>query len=218
MKTFSGYHAGRTHASAVPEQFFTELLPLIDDLVELKVTLACWRHFDQKPGLAQWTTEAELAGDPSLADVQANVAAGLSQAVERGSIVRATDASGQTWFFPNSEIGRAAASAVERGESIKSIGLMPERPNIYILYEQSIGALTPIIVDQLRDAEHEFPASWIEEAFAEAVKHNVRSWVYVRKILDNRLRRDKRDEARGRDVAADWQRILSGSKKQDKRK
>jgi DNA replication protein len=218
VRTFSGFHANQTHASAITEQFFTELLPLIDDLVELKVTLACLRHFDQKPGLAQWTTEEELAGDPSLADVQANVAAGLSQAVQRGSIVRAADTSGQTWFFPNSEIGRAAASAVARGESIESIGLLPERPNIYTLYEQSIGALTPIIVDQLRDAEREFPASWIEEAFAEAVKHNVRAWAYVRKILDNRLRRDKRDEARGRDVAADWQRILGGGKKQIKRK
>ena len=38
MKTFSGFPDGELKMSALPEMFYTGLLPLIDDLLELKVT------------------------------------------------------------------------------------------------------------------------------------------------------------------------------------
>ncbi len=213
MKTFSGFVTGLPPITSLPEQFFTELLPLIDDLLELKVSLACFRLFDQKSGLAPWTTLSELAADPALADVKANIVDGVAKAIARGSIVGAVDQSGQQWLFANDEYGRAAAEAIARGEKIESIPSIKLRPNIFVLYEQTIGSLTPIIAEQLRDAEQEFPAKLIEEAFAEAAKQNVRSWAYVRKILDNRSRKGKRDETRGRDVAADWQRVLQKDKR-----
>ncbi len=214
MKTFSGFAAGgQSQTVSLSEQFFTELLPLIDDVLELKVTLACFRLFDQKAGLAQWTTLNEVVADPSLADVKASAADGVQKAIGRGSIVGAVDQAGQQWLFVNNEYGRAAADAIARGEKIDSIPSIKLRPNIFVLYEQTIGSLTPLIADQLRDAEQEFPAKWIEEAFAEAAKQNVRSWAYVKKILDNKSSRGKRDEARGRDVAADWQRVLQKDKR-----
>jgi len=58
-----------------------------------------------------------------------------------------------------------------------------DRPNIFILYEQNIGLLTPPIADELRQAEQTYPAGWIEEAFREAVSLNKRSWRYIRAIL-----------------------------------
>ena len=199
--------------ASMPDQFFTELLPLIDDLVELKVTLACLRLFDQKPGLVQWTTLAELAVDPALVDVKANIQAGLAKAIERGSLLSATDRSGQAYFFANTEVGRTAAAAIERGEKIESIPALADRPNIYVLYEQVVGSLTPIIAEQLRDAEQEFPPEWIEAAFVEAARQNIRSWAYIAKILNNRARKGKSNETRGRDVAADWQRFLQKDKR-----
>jgi DnaD/phage-associated family protein len=207
MKTFSGFASG-SKAVSVPEQFFTELLPLIDDALELKVTLACLRLFDQKSGLAKWTTPDELARDPSLADVKASLAEGVAKAVARGSIVGAADRAGGQWLFLGDELGRAAAESIAHGESIEQLPSVQLRPNIFTLYEQTIGALSPLIADQLRDAEKEFAPKWIEEAFTEAARQNVRSWAYVRKILDSRARKGKRDETRGRDVAADWQRVL----------
>ena len=43
MKTFSGFPDSELKMAALPEMFFTDLLPLIDDVLELKVTLACFR-------------------------------------------------------------------------------------------------------------------------------------------------------------------------------
>ena len=200
MKTFSGFASGSNLVS-IPEQFFSELLPLIDDVLELKVTLACLRQFAQKSGLAKWTTLDELGNDPALA-------AGLAKVIERGTIVEAVDRSGARWLFLNDELGRAAAESIRHGGSIEEAPAVQLRPNIFTLYEQSIGSLSPLIADQLRDAEKEFAPQVIEEAFEEAARQNVRSWAYVRKILDSRGRKGKRDETRGRDVAADWQRVL----------
>jgi len=52
------------------------------------------------------------------------------------------------------------------------------------LYEQNIGALTPLIADELRDAEQTYPAKWIEEAIKIAVENNTRRWRYVSAILE----------------------------------
>ena len=57
-------------------------------------------------------------------------------------------------------------------------------PNIFSLYEANIGMLTPMIADDLREAESLYPASWIEDAFREAVEQNKRSWRYVERILE----------------------------------
>lgn len=208
MKTFSGFITGDTPTVSLPEQFFTDLLPLIDDVLELKVTLACFRLFDQKSGLAKWTSINELLREPGLADVKTHIAEGLDRAVRRGGLVDAVDGENVRWVFVNNEYGRAAAEAIGRGESIERVPTVKPRPNIFVLYEQHIGALTPLIADQLRAAETEYPPKWIEEAFVEAARQNVRSWAYVQKILNNRTRKGKRDEARGRDLAADWQRVL----------
>jgi DNA replication protein len=205
MKAFSGFPDSELKMSALPEMFYTGLLPLIDDMLELKVTLACFRLCWQKTGLVHWTTRAELLHDPALSDVQASLPEGIAKAIRRGSLVGALDRSGLQYLFPNSELGRAAAKAIARGEKIEQIVQLPTRPNIFALYEQNIGALTPLIAEQLTDAEQEFPPQWIAEAFAEAVKQNARSWAYVKKILDNRARGAKR-ETSGQDFTADKQR------------
>jgi len=58
-----------------------------------------------------------------------------------------------------------------------------ERPNIFVLYEQNIGLLSPLIADELRDAADQYPMEWIEAAFREAVQQNKRKWSYIRAIL-----------------------------------
>ena len=60
-----------------------------------------------------------------------------------------------------------------------------ERPNIFALYESNIGMLSPMIADELKEAEALYPTDWIEDAFREAVAHNVRNWRYIARILDN---------------------------------
>ncbi len=59
-----------------------------------------------------------------------------------------------------------------------------ERPNIYVLYEQNIGLLTPIMAEKLQDSETRYPREWIEAAFEEAVLNNKRNWRYIERILE----------------------------------
>ena len=58
-----------------------------------------------------------------------------------------------------------------------------DRPNIYMLYEENIGPLTPLIADRLRAAEEKYKPNWIADAIEKAVVSNVRSWRYVEAIL-----------------------------------
>ena len=59
------------------------------------------------------------------------------------------------------------------------------RLTIFELYEQNVGLLTPLLVEELREAAESYPPEWIEEAFREAVGYNRRNWRYVRRILEN---------------------------------
>src|SRR5260370_3284779 len=65
----------------------------------------------------------------------------------------------------------------------KHVQVEIERPNIFVLYEQNIGLLSPLLADELKDAADQYPAEWIEAAFREAVHHNKRNWSYIRAIL-----------------------------------
>lgn len=64
--------------------------------------------------------------------------------------------------------------------------------NIFALYESNIGQLTPMITEELKAAERDYPAEWIEDAIKEAVDHNKRNWKYVEAIL-KRWQTDGRD-------------------------
>jgi len=57
------------------------------------------------------------------------------------------------------------------------------RANIFELYENNFGLLTPMIADTLKDAEQTYPAEWIKVAMTEAVTNNKRNWKYVEAIL-----------------------------------
>ena len=59
-----------------------------------------------------------------------------------------------------------------------------KRPNIFELYEANISLITPILADELKDAEMTYPPEWIELAFKIAVENNVRKWNYIRAILE----------------------------------
>lgn len=55
--------------------------------------------------------------------------------------------------------------------------------NIFKLYEHTVGILTPMMADELRQAEKDYPAEWLPEAFLKAEKANVRKWNYILAIL-----------------------------------
>jgi DnaD/phage-associated family protein len=205
IRPFPGFPDGQLRFAAVPDLFFSELLPAIDDLAELKVTLyTIWRlqRLRREP---KYLALSEYRADPALlaglgGEGEAALDEGLARAVTRGTLLRLDDASGgEAWFFLNSQQGRAAFERAVRGE-VRLAGASGEpapqvtvaRPNIYQLYEQNIGLLQPLIADELRDAEATYPPEWVEEAFRIAVERNARNWHYVRSILE-RWAREGRD-------------------------
>ena len=197
MKGFAGFPEGSVRMTPLPAPFFSELLPRIDHLGELKITLYAFWLFSRQESPFHYLTLGAMKKDT---DLLAALAGGgksgehaledaLERAVARGTLL-AVHASGaeETCFFLNSPHGRAAAAGLQRGEwkPDESPGASPweERPNIFTLYEQNIGALTPMLAEILRDAEKEYPADWIGEAIRLSVEHNARSWKYVAAILE----------------------------------
>lgn len=53
------------------------------------------------------------------------------------------------------------------------------------IYENEIGALTPLVADQLREWGETYDEAWIIDAIREAVKNNVRKANYIDAILKN---------------------------------
>ncbi len=221
MKAFSGFPAGKVRSVSLPEPFFDDLLPLIDDLTELKVTLACLRLLSTKPGAVRWVTWSELEADRNLlrglgAEGEAGLEQGLQRAIARGTLLKAQDSrSGEWLYFANTERGRAAVAAIGRGATPTTVELAAGQPSVFRLYEQTIGPLTPLLADELREAEKDYPAAWIEDAFREAARQNTRSWAYVKKILQTRERRGKRDEAGKRDIGREWQEFLDRRRRRE---
>ena len=214
MQGFAGFPEGKQRTTPLPNLFFSDLLPIIDNIAELKVTLYAFWALGQREGAVRYLRLTDFMNDPILLkamggpSIQSGVDAlgdGIERAVARGTFLKVDveGADGQMeLYFLNTEKGRAAVEGISRGEWRPSpddeqpISLLIERPNIFVLYEQNIGALTPIIAEELREAEKTYPPRWIEEAIKLAVTNNVRRWRYVQSILE-RWRNEGRKDALG---------------------
>jgi DNA replication protein len=193
-------------ATPIPDLFFRRLLKEITAIEELKLTLyALWRyeHMDAAFGAL---AEADFAPSDlglSLEDIRL----GLHAAVERGSLLSSQHA-GQVLYFLNSPDGHAAAEAFARSglPAAGSLGSAPlERPNIFRLYEENIGPLTPLIADALIDAEAAYSPEWVADAIDLAVKHNKRNWKYSEAILKRWKEEGRAEKQSGRDDQASRQ-------------
>lgn len=199
MTQFTGFPQ-KMRFTPIPNLFFSSVLPQIEDLVELKVTLHVFWAIYQKRGYPRCVTFNELLGDAALISAIKGeqgpddlLRQGLRKAVSRGTLLHLSlERNGEVEdiYFINSEADRRAVAKVESGE-LKLGGVLKkeqarveERPNIFVLYEQNIGLLTPIIAEELKEAESTYPSSWIEDAFREAVGRNKRSWRYIARILE----------------------------------
>ena len=205
--TFKGFSDSESFTQ-LPDTFFRKLLAEIDDPAELKVTLFFLWQVGHMEGpfraLRQSDFEANALG--LSAD---EVAAGLESAVQRGSILIAEHES-DTLYFLNSPRGKAAAEAFAKGdwrESGESTATpVVERPNLFQLYEENIGPLTPMIADMLKDAEETYSQEWIAEAIEIAVKNNKRNLKYVEAILKRWKEEGRAEKQDRRNTKKDRQR------------
>lgn len=206
----------------VPAQFFSELLPEIDHLGEMKVSLYAFWFLDRLEAPVRYLTYEDFAGDELLAQGlgQDGLDEALERAVKRGTLLRvqvggAQDSAADTLFFLNTPRGRAAVKSIEDGrwqpqiQEHPPLSLDAERPNIYRLYEENIGPLTPMIADMLREAEQTYRQDWIEDAIRIAVQNNVRRWKYIEAILRS-WQEEGRDGANRRDSEKDRRKYVEG--------
>jgi len=203
MKQFSGFPA-KTQFTPIPNLFFSSLLPQISDIAELKTTLHIFWSLYGKRGYPRFTTYRELLDNTSLISSLREGAKApdeilrqaLEMAVKRGTILHLAlviDGKPEDVYFINTESDRRVVAKIQNGELVLA-GLKAGRqtypeaepqPDIFALYEQNIGMLTPMIAEELRAAEKLYPEAWIREAIKEAVNQNKRKWSYISAILEN---------------------------------
>jgi DnaD/phage-associated family protein len=137
---------------------------------------------------------------------------GLEKAVKRGSLLTVKK-DADVYFLLNSPRGRAAVEAIENGMwNPKTGGSAPpvERPNVFKLYEENIGPLTPLIADALKDAEETYQSKWIADAIELAVKNNKRNWKYCEAILKRWKEEGRGEKQDRRDTEKDRRKYVEG--------
>jgi DNA replication protein len=180
----------------VPDALF-RLLGEIDDLDELKVTLYVLWRIEHMEGAFRQICRSEIAEDNGFMRglTAEGLDSGLEKAVQRGTLLRV-----ESFYFLNTPRGRASAEAMKKGEwraSAQTSTPPRDVPNIFKLYEENIGPLTPLIADAVKDAEQTYSAGWIADAIEVAVKQNARNWKYIEAIL-RRWKEEGRAEKQNR--------------------
>jgi DnaD/phage-associated family protein len=206
---------------SLPDSFFTQVMPKIQDLVELKVVLYvaylilrkqdhpfafCHseRSEESSPaqgklreeshatqGRPQFVTYIELKAESCRLSAELGeetLRQALDSAVEHGALLHST---------------LSINGMLEDVYSLTGDSLQPPTINIFALYEQNIGMITPMIAEELKEAEKIYPPQWIEEALKEAVALNKRSWRYIARILERWASEGKDSGEYRRDIKKD---------------
>jgi DnaD/phage-associated family protein len=224
IRRFAGFPDKMAHVP-VPGALFGTLLREIDDLAELKVLLHIFRLLHEQRRSPRFVRRSELEADAGLllalrdggddggTSAVAQVGAAVGRGIERGTLlgvpVRGDAVEDECLllhtpanerFVRDLASGAATLGGLEPVPAPREANGADDRTTIYELYEQNVGLLTPLLAEELREAEETYPAAWIEDAFREAVAQNKRNWRYVRRILETWA-------SRGRGVrGTDWRR------------
>ncbi len=229
-------------ATAVPNLFFSRVMPEISDPAELVVSAYFFFAAQLHKRRPHYVSRQELAADRALIRALANLTGrgaaggsdgeassgpaelgrGLDLAVKRGTLIRALSgetsdgSAGEVYAVNNPSNYRALESLPE----VRLQGPLPPAtgepaPDIFTLYEENIGSITPLIAEELKDAEQRYPAQWLREAVREAVELNKRSWRYVASILRRWETEGPSYEKSERDPQIEWleRRFREGKKR-----
>jgi DNA replication protein len=211
-------------ATAIPNQFFSRILPQIEAAEELIVSL--YFFFAQqlpdgpsgKRRSPRYLTKRELAADATLASSLSHLATaedalqrGLDHSVWRGTLLRAHLGFGEPeeeLYVVNNPQNRKGLENLVASDIRLDDSLPPAaKANgsaIFALYEQNIRPITPLIADELKEAEQRYPEEWIRDAFREAISLNKPNWRYIESILRRWEAEGRQDEKPGRDPQVEW--------------
>ena len=176
---------------SLPDSFFTQAVPKIQDLAELKIVLYVAYLILRKPDHTQFVTYKELKAESCRLSAELGeetLRQALNSAVEHGILLHST-------LNINGMLEDVYSLTVDSHQ--------PPTINVFALYEQNIGMITPMIAEELKEAEKIYPPQWIEEAFKEAVTLNKRSWKYIARILERWASEGKDSGEYRRDIKKD---------------
>lgn len=218
---FDGFSHGQFTRLPLPPGFFSDWLPLIDDLDELKLMLYCLHTLGQQPPhVIPHLRHRQVLADPQLLTSLSSerIEAALARCVARGTLLMAEvtwEGAPEQVYFVNTPRGRNALQQAQLGRwqpptEADNAETLPQRPNAYTLYEQHIGVLTARVAEELKDAEAEFTASWLEDAIKLAAQNGKPHWQYVRGILTRWKKQGRPHENPARHHLEDGKRYISG--------
>lgn len=232
-RPFAGFSTQREQAVLLPVELFTEVLPRVTDLAELKVLLAVFRLVAAqrevprgKPRAVSWDA---LVQDEQLRQglailgpeppVEERLDRALEKAVARGTLLALVVQRGghaESWYVIHTAANRRLVEQLGQqpslleGTPLAGAQVTPEQPTIFRLYEQNIGIITPLLAEELEEAAGKYPADWIPDAFREAVAHNRRSWRYIQAILKRWEREGRGERADRREKPIDFDQYTHG--------
>jgi DnaD/phage-associated family protein len=214
---FSGF-TEKTDITPIPNILITKLIPKIDNIVEIKAILHIFWLLSRKKGYPRYVTFQDLLNDPVIIDCmpaadkyetrKTILKSALDDAVLHNIILHLKfdrDNNSEDAYFINTESDRRAIGKIQKGDLV-DIGYQTGKetgqqsypvPDIFSLYEQNIGMITPIMADELKEIEQLYPMDWIEHAVKEAVDLNKRNWRYVVRILE-RWATEGKDDGKSR--------------------
>ena len=199
--TFKGFPRSVRYLP-VPAPMFGPLLEQIKDASGFIITLRIIWMLQQKKGRLRYVSSEEVFGDKILANALGSKEAiqnSINMVVKGGILLQIRRENASDAFMLNSESDREIASDIgsiyeSNDQPADPWEIENNPPEIYSLYEQNIGILTPIMSEKLTEAEGKYPAGWIKEAVEIAVEQNRRSWAYISRILE-RWDMEGRDES-----------------------
>jgi len=227
MEQFKGFPA-KMQFTPLPNLFFSSLLPQISDIAELKTTLHIFWTLYRKKGYPRFITYQELLGNTSLMSSLREVTKppdealrnALELATKRGTILHIMldrDGVAEDVYFLNTESDRRTVAKIKSGElhlsglkTGQAYAETEELPDIFTLYEQNIGMLTPMIAEELSEAEKLYPITWIKDAIKVAVNQNKRKIGYILAILERWSAEGKSDGTYRRDSKTDPDKYIKG--------
>lgn len=217
-KQFTGFQENDTGVTGIPDLFFREILPEINNIDELKLSLyLLWKVNTLGNYGIPFTIQSLLSDrifveglDANSDEIEKVLASTLDQAVSDNILLKVeVEPNKRVVYFINCPQGRKAAEKYNGNLKPSNLTLDQIQPNIFRLYQENIGPLTPIIADALRSAENTYSKSWIEDAIQIAVENNVRRWRYIESIL-NRWQKEGRDGTDRKDDKEDYRRYIKG--------
>ncbi len=230
MTRFGGFPAGMRF-TAIPDPFLGLVVPEISDIGELRATLALFSGLYRKRSYVRFVSMTELKADVSLikglkadgGEPDAGLQAALDKVIDRGTFLRmdvASEHGDEVLFFLNSPADRDVMAKIQSGQIAvpkltpklpASVVAGEDRPDVFGLYEDNIGLLTPIVADELRAARNVYSDSWIQDAIKEAARQNKRRWSYISAILERWGTEGRTDGAyRGDNKKADPDKFIKG--------